>query len=141
MFINFNPRSAPEQPDRLPKGGATIGVTAANEMPGAESSPKWLRSTHDWAADEARNGGMISNPNISPIAFPQESGVSEAVMTAYDDPTFSPDDQNHHSVLVFWKFNGKLFSGHLTYVKGSAEGPQLEKIFLETLRSTRPLAK
>jgi hypothetical protein len=57
MFINFDPRKSPAQPDRLPNGGATIGVVAADDIREPGSSPKWMTSLRAWASDDVRSEG------------------------------------------------------------------------------------
>jgi hypothetical protein len=139
MFMNF--RETPKkQPDSLPKGGATIGVVAADDMPGAESSPKWLRALHDFAVWDARRDSQ-GDPALARIQFPSEAEVHSAVTTAYDVATYSPDEQPQHCVRIYWEFKTKFFVAHLTYVKGDPKGSMHEKVFLETIRSIRPLRK
>jgi len=84
MFINFAPHETPAQTESLPNGGATIGVVAGDEMPGAESSPKWLRSPRDFLADDLRAEAPSPAPSIAPVEFPPEAEVSGAVMTSYE---------------------------------------------------------
>jgi len=143
MFINFDPRTAPvpTPPIQLPKGGATIGVLASDLEPGAKSSPEWLKTPRGWAAEVARREGLLENPIITPIDFPRESGVSNAVTTAFDDPTYSPGEQHQRCVNIFWEFGGRLFRAHLTYVKEDPRGAAHEKVFQDTIRTIRPLRK
>jgi len=82
MFINFAPHETPAQTESLPNGGATIGVVAGDEMPGAESSPKWLRSREiSWPMICGAEAPSPA-PSIAPVEFPPEAEVSGAVMTS-----------------------------------------------------------
>jgi len=141
MFLNFNPGKIHPRGDRLPNGGAVIGVVAGDELPGAGSPPKWLRSPRDWLSDDVRAARPSPTPVIAPMEFPREAGVPNAAMVAYDVPAYSPQEQQQHCVRIAWEFEKKLFGAHLFYVRGDPKGPLYERAFLETIRSIRPLAK
>jgi len=73
--------------------------------------------------------------------MPRESGASRAVTCSYDEATLSPDQHTQHSVAIFWEFDQKLFAAHLNYNANDSNGPALEKVFLQTVRSIRPFDK
>ncbi len=73
--------------------------------------------------------------------MPQDSRVSEAVVTSYTEERFSPDQQVQRCVAAFWEFNRELFEAHFCYVADDRKGPALDKLFLDVLRSIRPLEK
>lgn len=89
--------------------------------------------------DGRARGVSSGNPSVEPLEMPEQSGVSRAVVSSYDEATFSPDEQAQHCVSVFWEFKQKLFAAHLNYVANDPKGPALKKLFLETVRSIRPL--
>jgi len=136
MFINFGSASGASQL-ALPKGGASIVVIAQDTLPGQR---RLGNTPSDWAVADAR-GASAGSPSIQPLDMPKESEASNAVISSYDDATFSPDDQSQHSVAIFWEFHRKLFAAHLTYVSRDPNGPSLEKLFIETVRSIRPRDK
>ena len=107
-------------------------------MPGADSSPQWLKTLRDFAVWDTRSDSG-SDPALTPIKFPPEALVCCALTTAYDEPTYSPDIQRHHVVRIYWEYKEKLFLAHLTYVKGDPKGAEHERDFLEIVRSIRPL--
>jgi hypothetical protein len=141
MFINFDPRKSPLGVDPLPKGGAIIGVLAADDMPDAASKPYWLRTLRNWAVAEAQRQSVVREPVITDVAFPPEAEVSNAITTAYEQRRFSPDEQAQHHVWAYWEFRKKFFGAYLTYVKGDRKGALIEKTFWDTIRSIRPLRK
>jgi hypothetical protein len=73
--------------------------------------------------------------------MPKESGVSRAIMLSYDEPTLSLDQQTQHSVAIFWEIGQKLFAAHLNYNANDPNGAAFEKLFLDVMRSIRPLPK
>lgn len=136
MFINFSSARGLSQL-AFPKGGASIVVVAQDTLP---RQHRLGNTPPEWAVANAR-GVSAGSPSIKPLDMPIQSEVSRAVVSSYDDATFSPDDQAQHSVAAFWEFNRRLFSAHLTYVASDPNGPALQKLFLETVRSIRPLEK
>jgi len=122
----------------IPKGGAVIAVEAHDAVSGLSKS---ARTPSEWAAADARAFFLPEDPPVSPLEMPTQSGASLALVSSYDEPTFSPDERAQHSVAVFWEFNKKLFAAHLNYNTNDPNGPALEKLFLETVRSIRPLEK
>lgn len=136
MFINFSSAEGRSQLT-LPKGGAVIVVVAQDALPGRH---RLGSSTMEWATTDAR-GVSSGSPSIKPLQVPKESGVSQAVMSSYDVATYSPDEQAQNCVAAFWEFDQKLFAAHLYYVARDPKGSELEKIFVNTVRSIRPLEK
>jgi hypothetical protein len=123
--------------DQIPAGGAVIAVEAHDITSGLSHSAKTPR---EWAVADGR-GEAPETPVIEPFGMPRESGASGAVETSYDEQTFSPDERTKHCVAVFWEFGGELFAAHLRFNAGDSIGPQVTKIFLETVRSVTPSPK
>src|SRR6185312_14552053 len=98
----------------FPQGGAIITVTAHDTESGksrlADSPPKWAVADAEASAS--------TNPVAIPFEVPAGSHASDGVMTSYDEMVFSREQQKHHTVAVFWKFNGQLFEAKLSYVSG-----------------------
>jgi hypothetical protein len=131
----YSPSSAKFIQDAIPPGGAVITTEPHDSVTGLGRS---ATTPEAWAAASA--GALTSSsPSIEPFQMPKESGASRAVICSYDEATFSPDEHTQHSVAVFWEFNRKLFAAHLNYNATDSNGPTLEKIFLRTVRSFRPL--
>ena len=89
-----------------------------------------------WALADGRAAASAA-PSIQRFQMPEESQASQAVEFSYDEDTFSPDQQKQHSVAIFWQFGRKLFAAHLNYNARDPNGPALEKVFFETIRSIR----
>jgi hypothetical protein len=121
----------------IPQGGAAITTEPHDTVSGQGKS---AATPEEWALADARAFGPNSTP-IEPFRMPSESRASRAVICSYDEATFSPDQRKQHSVAIFWEFNKKLFAAHLNYNAGEPKGPALEKVFLKTIRSLRPLDK
>lgn len=119
----------------FPKGGAVITVTAHDSVSGKS---KAAETPSKWAIAEA-NSSSSDSPSVAPFEMPKESRASGAVELSYNEDTFSPEQQAHHLVAVFWEFNGELFGAQLSYVSDDPNGPTLEKLFLETVKGIRPL--
>lgn len=136
MFINFNSAQGVSQLT-LPKGGAAIAVVAQDALRGRR---RLAASPSDWARIDARQVASGNSPAQS-LDMPKESGILHAVVSSYDEATYSPDDQAQHCTAVFWEFDKKLFAAHLFYVAGDPKGRDLEKIFVDTIRGIRPLRK
>jgi hypothetical protein len=119
----------------IPEGGAVITVTAHDTVSGISRS---ATTPSEWAAAECRAFSAEKSP-ISPFEMPSVSMASMAVVTAYDEPKLSRDQQIQHSVGVFWEFRHMLFAAHLNYNANDPNGPAMERLFLETIRGIRPL--
>lgn len=122
--------------DRIPRGGAIIAMEGHDATSGLASSAKTPRA---WAAADAQ-AETSGTPLIEPLEMPKASGASGAVETSYDEETFSPDQRKKHCVAVFWKFGGELFVARLRFNAGDSIGPQVIRVFLETVRSIKPLS-
>jgi hypothetical protein len=140
LFIRVDRSKLSGNQDRLPMGGATIGVVSENEVKGDKSAPKWLATTRDWASAMAALGTGTDNKGPVSVVFPDGSGVTEAVSTEFQ--ILSPSgDQEQECFWVSWRFGGRLFSAHLEFVKGDPGGGRLREVYMEALRSIRPLRK
>ncbi len=119
----------------IPQGGAVIAMESHDAVSGQARSA----TTPDaWARVDTR-AVASSVPSIQSFEFPAESGVSLAVMCSYDERTFSPDQRAQHSVAIFWEFRHRLFAAHLSYNADDANGPALQSVFFQAVRSIRPL--
>ena len=133
----YDPFSERFVQDHIPRGGAVITV----EPQDTASRPARSATTPEaWALADTR-AFATNNPAIEPLRMPTESGIARAVGCSYDEPPDSPDQQTQHSVAIFWEFNQKLFAAHLNYNANDSNGPTLEKVLLDAVRSIRPLKK
>jgi hypothetical protein len=123
--------------DRIPPGGAVITVGSHDTASGQRKS---ATTPEAWARVDTR-ALASSIPAVEPFEFPKESEVSDAVISSYDEPTFSPDERQQHSVAVFWAYDRHMFFAHLNYNAGDPNAAKFENVFLQTLRSVRPLQK
>lgn len=123
--------------DSIPKSGAVITVESHDSESGQARS---ATTPETWASADIRAFGSGS-PTVQPFQFPIESAVTHAVVCSYDEPTFSPDQQPEHSVAIFWEFDKGLFAAHLRYNANDSNAPVLQKVYFQTVRSIRPLAK
>ena len=121
----------------IPKGGAVIVVEPHDSVSGQARS---ATTPQEWVLADAR-ASASSSPLIKRVEMPRESRASRAVMSSYDEATFSPDQQKQHSVGIFWEFDQKLFAAHLNYNVNDSSGPAFEKVFLQIIRSIRPLER
>ena len=134
----YSPSRARFVQDQIPKGGAVIAVTAHDMESGRR---KAATTPSEWAREDARSFFLSRAPPVSSLEMPRESEASGAVVSSYDEPALSTDERVQHSVAVFWAFNGELFAAHLRYNANDPSGPRLERLFLETIRSLRPIEK
>lgn len=123
--------------DAIPQGGAVITIEPHDTVSGLSKS---AATPETWALANAR-AIASSDPSIEPFQIPKESGASHAVICSYEEAKFSPDQRTQHSVAIFWEFELKLFAAHLNYNANDSAGPAFEKVFLQTVRSVRPLDK
>jgi hypothetical protein len=121
--------------DAIPQGGAVI-TTASHDTVSGQS--KSATTPETWALADAHVFASNSPP-IEPFQMPRESGASRAVMCSYNEAALSLDQHTQHSVAIYWEFKQKLFEAHLRYNAEDSNGPALEKVFLQTVRSLRPL--
>lgn len=123
--------------DAIPSGGAVIAVESHDATSGLSGSATTPRG---WAVADAR-GEASGTPEIEALEMPKESGTSAVVESSYDEETFSPDERKKHCIAVFWEFGGELFAARLRFNAGDSIGPEVTKVFLETIRSIRPFLK
>jgi hypothetical protein len=121
----------------IPKGGAVITVEPHDAVSGQGRSATTPRG---WALADTR-AVASGDPSIEPFLMPRESGASGAVTSSYEEATFSPDQQTQHSVAIFWEFEQKLFAARLNYNANDPRGLTFERVFLQIVRSVRPLGK
>lgn len=131
----FAPPSARFVQATIPEGGAVITMESQDSVTGTAQS---ATTPHSWARANADAFGVNPSP-IEPFQFPAESGISCAVVCSYDEPSFSPDDRTQHSVGIFWESQQKLFAAHLNYNASDPKAPELQRVFVQTVRSYRPL--
>jgi hypothetical protein len=131
----YSPSSERFGQSSIPEGGAVITVESHDAVSGRARSA----TTPDaWARADTR-AVASSVPSIESFEFPTESGASHAVMCSYDEAAFTPDQRTVRSVAIFWEFRNKLFAAHLNYNAGDSNAPALQRVFLQAVRSTRPL--
>jgi hypothetical protein len=114
----------------IPEGGASLTTECHDTTGGLASS---ATTPEAWARVDMR----IFASGVAPIEsfrFPPQSGISRAVTSSYDEA-----DSVQHSVAIFWQFEGKLFAAHLNDNAGDPNAPALQRAFLTTIRSFRPL--
>lgn len=121
--------------DSIPRGGAVITVEPHDAVSGEGKS---ATTPEAWALADTR-AVASSVPPVESFRFPKESEVSRAVICSYDEATYSPEQRTQHSVAIFWEFNQKLFAAHLNYNANDPNGPTLEKVFFQAIRSISPL--
>jgi hypothetical protein len=137
VYFSFSPAEAEDfnRQLRLPRGGAVISLVAQESLPMRSS-----RTLSDWAVADAR-GTSAESPSARPFETPTESGMTSAIVSSYDTATFGPDDRSEHHVSIFWEFREKRFAAHLLYPAHDPKGTEFEKVFLQTVRSIRPMGK
>jgi len=133
----YAPSSGRFVQDSIPPGGAVITVESHDTVSGQRKSGT---TPEAWARVDTR-AVASSVPSIEPFEFPKESEISHAVICSYDEPTFSPAERKQHSVAIFWAFSQRMFSAHLNYNAGDPNATALENVFLQIVRSVRPLKK
>jgi len=135
MYFSFTPSEAQEfnRQLKLPKGGAVISVVALDRFQGLG-----FRTLDEWAVADAK-GVSAGPPFTHSFDVPADSRVTAAIISVYDSATFGPDDQSEHRVNVFLEFRQKFFAAHLMYQTHDAKGSAFEKVFLDTIRSIRPI--
>lgn len=121
----------------IPEGSAVITVKSHDTVSGQAQS---ATTPEAWASADIR-AFASGSPKVRSFQFPTESGVSNAVVCSYDEPTFSPDQQTEHSVAIFWEFEKQLFAAHLRYNANDSSAPSFQKVYFQTVRSIRPLPK
>lgn len=119
----------------IPRGGAAITVEPHEAVSGRAKS---ATTPEAWALADARALGSRV-PTTEAFQFPNASRASNAVLSSYDEATYSPDERTQHVVAIFWEHDGKLFAAHLNYNRGDPGGPTFEKAFLQAIRSFRPI--
>jgi hypothetical protein len=119
----------------IPKGGAVLTTECHDTTSGLARS---ATTPEAWARVDMRISALGVSP-IESFQFPPESGVSHAVISSYNEPAFSLDQRVQHSVAIFWQFREKLFAAHLNYNASDRNGPALQRAFLRTVRSFKPL--
>jgi len=134
MFMSFDPREAPPQ-TKLPQGGALISIVAQEKLPGRNFG----NSLSEWATEDRKGIAAAGNPIITALELPPQTTITNAVISSFDTATFGPDDQAQHCVAAYWGFKSKLFAAYLYYVIGDPKAKAQEALFLQTLRSIRPL--
>ncbi len=133
MFTNF-PFSKLQPQLTLPKGGAIINFIAwagLTRRSGDESLSGWGRL-------DAR-GSAKATVVAGDLQTPLSSGISGAITTAFDNPTYGPDDQAQREFSVYWIFQTQKFAAHLFYVTGDPNGPYYENTLKSIVRSVTPL--
>ena len=77
---------------------------------------------------------------VSTRAFeiPLSTGVSRAIIVAFDETTYSPSEQRRHDVTIYWEFRGKRFATHLFYVIGDPRAKHYEDVLTKFMRSIQP---
>lgn len=121
----------------IPKGGAVLTTECHDTTSGLAAS---ATDPEAWARVDMTILASAVAP-IESFRFPPESGVAGAVISSYEEPTFSPDQRAQHSVSIFWRFGDKLFAARLNYNADDLNAPALQRVFLTTIRSFRPLKK
>ncbi len=134
VYVNY-PASRDLPQLRLPEGGAMIAVMANETSPGRR-----LASTlSEWAVDDMHNDADGSPTSPESFEMPMASGTKDAIILSYDSAVFGLNEQKQHHVAIYWEFDKKFFAAHLYYVAGDPKGTALERVFLSTVRSFRPL--
>jgi hypothetical protein len=133
-YVNY-PASRALPQLRLPEGGALISVVVNETLYGRHSG----NSLREWAVNDMRieTDGTPASPK--PFEMPLVSDVKDAIILSYDSAIFGAGEQGQHCVAIYWEFRGKPFAAYLHYVANDPKGVALERIFLTTVRSFRPL--
>ena len=98
------------------------------------------RRLSEWAAADAR-GDSAGQAPVRPFEMPAETGVTTALISSHDTPTFGPDDQSQHTINIFGSSATSVLLPICFFRPHDPQGPEFEKIFLDTIRSIRPLEK
>jgi hypothetical protein len=131
----YAPRSARFVQDQIPKGGAVITTEPHGRGPGRRAE-----TPESWALADA-NVEASTTSRVGSFHFPPESGASHGVICASEEAKFSPDERSQHSVNIYWEFDHVLFAAHLRYNAGDKARSSFEKVFVQTIRSIRPLSQ
>jgi hypothetical protein len=133
LLVNF-PWSKLEAQATLPKGGATINILAEDQLAG----PHQGYTLDEWAEFDER-GASKSTISSRPLEILPSTGISRAIIVAFDEMTYSASEQRQHDFTVYWEFRGKRFAAHLAYVIGDPKAKQHESVLISVMRSIRPL--
>jgi hypothetical protein len=137
LLYNY-PASRALPQGRLPEGGAQIAVIMKETLSGGRL---YGNSLSEWAANNMRieTDGTPASPE--PFEMPRESGTMNAITLSYDTAIFGIGQQGQHMVTVYWEFERKFFAAYLYYVANDPKGAAVEKVFLNTVRTLRPLRR
>ncbi len=135
LLYNY-PASRALPQGQLPKGGAQITVVMKDALSGERPYGNTLQ---EWATNDMRIETGSTPSSTERFEMPRESGAKNAITLSYDTAIFGIGQQKQHIVDVYWEFKQKYFAGYLYYVANDPKGAVLEKTFLNTIRSFRPL--
>jgi hypothetical protein len=121
---------------QLPNGGASIVVIMRKPL---SEERRYGRTLPEWAAKDMEIEADGNPASPSAFQMPQESGTQDAISLSYDSAILGIGQQQQHEVAIYWEFKGSFFAAHLFYIAGDPKGTALEKLFLDTVRSFRPL--
>jgi hypothetical protein len=133
MFVNV-PWSKLGPQLRLPAGGATMHIIDEEGLPAGHRDhtlEKWLE--FDQVTSKA---GTASNRVFDVLPA---TGITRALLSTFEERTWSRDEQPQRSVAVYWEFHGKRFAMHLSYVVGDPRGKRYEALLMSAVQSIRPL--
>lgn len=134
VYVNYpDSRALPQL--RLPRGGAMIGIVAKETLLGRRSG----NSLPEWAANDMRieTDGTPTSPE--PFEMPGQSDAKDAIILSYDSAIFGAGEQKQHCVAIYWEFKERPFAAYLHYIAGDPKAVALARVFVNTVRSLRPL--
>jgi hypothetical protein len=132
IFVNFALSRLPEDL-LLPNGGAMIHIVVADELSGRN------RDLDEWVEFD-QHGAVRETVSSRGFDMPASSGVFRAIISAFDERTYSPSEQRQHHVTVYWEFRGKQFATYLDYIVRDPKAKEYEHLLAKVMRSIRPLS-
>jgi len=136
LYFNYpDSRALPQ--GRLPDGGAYISVVVSENLSGR----RYGGSLSQWAVKDMHIETHAPPPSPLPFAMPRESDAKNAIELSYDSEAFERGQQQEHEVAIYWEYRGRFFNAHLSYVAADPSGAAIERVFLDTVRSFRPIQR
>ncbi len=132
IFANF-PWSRLQGQEDVPKGGAMIRILAQEILHGRHHN----YSLDQWAESDERaaSGETASSRELE---MPKESGVSRAIIVAFDERTHCPSEQQRGHITVYWQMGARRFAAYMDYLVGDPKANKYEDLLISVVRGIQP---